>query len=225
MHLSSELYLIEPQDIVALPGNDKFFDGRKLKDDIVVIIGNSAKGERDALLKGRDIAENAAASGKKHVKVRFAFKSNMPLLLRPLSIVKQIRKRYYYTGSNVYHTTATAIREMGIERAIRTIENSYEIRNPKWRIPEEERKNKYIVLSEKMRREGFSDEYPLGIMLCRSFGVVDTLHQGHHRISICLENNINRVAVRFMASARAPFFIAPVMTALYSVKALFKRHK
>lgn len=225
MYLSSELYLIEPQDITALPDSTAPFAQEKLKDEIVVLIGNSSKGETDKLVKGRERIASAIAKGEEHIEVRFAFKPNMPLLLRPFCVIKQIRKRYHYTSSNIYHTTASRLRAMGIERAVRTIDNAYQFSNPKWRRTEQERKNRYMELAESMTANGYSDEQPMGIMLCRSFGVLDSLDQGHHRMAICLDCGIERVAFELFAAAKAPLPLALLMVPLARLKKLTSRLK
>ena len=41
-------------------------------------------------------------------------------------------------------------------------------------------------------------------MLCRRTGIKDCVDDGHHRIGICVEHNIDRIAVRFRAAGALP---------------------
>ncbi|OXU15007.1 hypothetical protein [Sedimentisphaera salicampi] len=206
---SSETYKLAPEDLASLPAHS---DADKLairfSEEVAVLIGNAQKGESDYLIKGKAKAEQALSHGIEYVDARIGFQNNMPPFLRFLSMFKFARQKFKYSSSGIYHISAGEIRRMGIERGIRNRENAYGIRNPKWRIPESQREGKYKELSREIRENGYKDEYPISIMVCRSFGVLDTLDQGHHRISICLEQGVDRMAVEFRAVSKPPLLFA-----------------
>ncbi|AQQ09296.1 hypothetical protein L21SP3_01099 [Sedimentisphaera cyanobacteriorum] len=206
---SSETYKLDPKDLASLPVHPDAdrLEGR-FSEDFAVLIGNAQKGEADFLVKGKAKAFKAAENGIEYVPARIAFKNNMPRFLSILSMFKFARKKFKYSSAGIYHISAKEIRMMGIERGIRTKENAYGIRNPKWRIPESKRAGKYEELSKQIREQGYKDEHPISIMVCRSFGVLDTLDQGHHRISICLEQGVDRIAVEFRAVSKPPLVFA-----------------
>ena len=60
-------------------------------------------------------------------------------------------------------------------------------------------------LLESLKRDGYRDDKPIVVMLCRTGGLVDSLRQGHHRVSACLACGIDRMAVEFAAAGVAPW--------------------
>lgn len=160
-------------------------------DPIVLAIRGRAD---DLLLRGRELVE-AAATGT--LAVRIAFLPTIPKWNLPALFLRVIRQKYLYMSSGTYHMTAEAIRRMGLERAIRSVDH------PQPR-PGEDRPAQMRALMESLRRDGYDDAQPICIWLCRSFGCMDSLRQGHHRVSACLASGVSRVAVRFMAAGALP---------------------
>lgn len=210
--LSSETYAIDPADLDRLPdGSENVKTLDRNKDGIVIRIGNSDNQEEDVLLKGRTLVRQAIEQGVEFKSVRIAFRSRIPQLLSFLSAFKPIRKKYKYHSAEIYHMNPHEIRRMKIERAIRNKDNAYGFRNPKWRPEEHERLPKYQKLVDSISLNGYDDSQPISIMVCRSFGLLDSLNDGHHRISAALDAKANRIAVSFTAVSKPPFWIALIL--------------
>jgi hypothetical protein len=166
------------------------------EDDILLYIRPDGP---DALLRGRaaiDAALRADASAV--VQVRVVFKPSVAKWNLAATVVRVLRNRYRYHGSRVYHISAKAVREMKIERALRTVENP-QLRGGRDRTASMAR------LLESLRRDGYRDDKPIVVMLCRTGGLADSLRQGHHRVSACLECGVDRMAVEFAAAGVAPW--------------------
>ncbi len=226
---SSELYKLDTKDVAALPNGD-----RKLaagcKDSIVILIGNNTdyknRGEsKDVLLKGRKKLNWALKNKYKYVKVRIAFepKNNRFDLISPIIRVLRYRLRTY--SSNIYHMSPQDIRNMKIERNIRTKENAYVFSNPKYQMNTDERKKSFMRLLNSIKRRGFDDNHPLDIMLCRNMGVKDTLNQGHHRMAAAMEANVKRVSVMFSSAGAMPEFLRPLFLKIAKINMFFKHEE
>ena len=218
LFLSSEVYAIESLDLMNLSESSEGEIVVSGKDSVVILIGNSAKGESDLLLKGRTLIEQSIATGVKYVSARIAFRSAIPEVFSFLSAFKQIRKKYKYHSKGVYHMSAREIRRMRIERAIRSGANAYGFRNKKWRPEESDRLPKYQRLIKSIAENGYDDNEPISIMLCRSFGVLDSLDQGHHRVSAALDAKVDRIAVCFSAVSKPPFLFAKLLLIFAKMK-------
>ena len=195
---SSHVYPLEAADFARVPD----YDGPEIpaaalpKDDILLYIRPDGP---DALLRGRaaiDAALRADASAV--VQVRVVFKPSVAKWNLAATVVRVLRNRYRYHGSRVYHISAKAVREMKIERALRTVENP-QLRGGRDRTASMAR------LLESLRRDGYRDDKPIVVMLCRTGGLADSLRQGHHRVSACLECGVDRMAVEFAAAGVAPW--------------------
>ena len=201
---SSEIYDIEPQDLVSLDDTPEDLTSAITSDEpVTVLIGNQKLGTRDTLVRGRNLVEKALAANQNHIPVRFCFISVIPRWhIIPL-FLKKFRYQYKYFNSNIYHLSAGRLRELGLERGRRTAANAYAITNKRWVIPEEERLKKYQALVDSLKN-GFSDDYPISIMLCRTCGAKDSIDNGHHRMGICIEMGIDRICTNFIAAGTAP---------------------
>jgi len=213
--LSSELYKIETADIACLeddPASDKF----RLKDKVVVLIGDSEKGCKDTLLTGRPLIEKALKEGLTHIPVRFAFVSKMKKYDFISPFVKALRAHYKIYSSNIYHMDPQEIRRIKIERNIRTKENAYVFSNPLFYYTEQERKKQYRELYNSMKK-GYDDNFPLDVMLLRMMGIKDTVNQGHHRMGIAIECKLPRVAIQFSAAGQAPRLLQPLLRIIANI--------
>ena len=210
---ASEIYEIDPRDITVLPDCAPELSARiKHPEPVTVLLGNRDQNRPDALVCGREQAERALNDEISYIPVRFCFVSNIPAWnLIPL-FIKKFRYKYKYFNTNIYHLSAKKLRQQGLERGIRTAENAYAITNKRWAIPEEERRKKYQNLVDSMKN-GFDDNYPLSIMLCRRAGLKDSLDNGHHRMGICLDLGIDRICVNFIAAGKAP----DILTSIYKI--------
>lgn len=217
---SSETYELDPQDLLIL--RDSSAEEQKslsVNNDVVVLIGNKNLGTSDTLARGRDIVKKAVNNGQEYIPVRIAFIRGISAWnILPL-FIKKLRYKHKYFNTNIYHLSANKLRDMGIERGIRTAENAYAITNKRWVIPEEERIKKYHDLVKSLEY-GFSDEYPVSIMLCRRCGYLDSLDNGHHRMGICIEQNIDRICTNFIAAGSLPLIVQNI---LLKIRRLFKR--
>lgn len=223
---SSELYQIDPNDLIILDDlEDNIKNQIKSKDNVILFIGNENTGEVDKLALGREVIKKAIDNKEEFIKVRVAFKIRTPRFDFLSTLMKRRREKYRGYSTNIYHTSPLIIREMNIERNIRTAENAYNISNPKWYLPPQEREIKYNKLYNSMKKYGFNDKYPIDIMLNRSFGVQDTLQQGHHRMCIALDLKIERISIRFGAAGQNKNILSPLFRILAKKKLKAKLNK
>ena len=191
---SSFVYPLEAADLASLPD---FAGGSILPSDLPddpVILLVRPDGP-DALLRGRASVEEAlAARGPRAVvPVRVVFVPAVPKWNIPATVIRVLRNRYRYEGTGVYHISARAVRAMGLERAIRTTDNPQKRKD-------DDRTASMRRLLESIRTRGFDDLHPINVQLCRTWGSRDSLRQGHHRVSACLECGVDRIAVHFSAA-------------------------
>lgn len=224
---SSEIYNLDPRDALVLRDAPQEIPCHT-KDEIVILIGNTDlwdrnKGTTDTLLKGRDILERAVAANKAFVPVRIAFISRIKKYDFISPIIRILRYKYKGYSSNYYHMDPHEIRKMKIERNIRTRENAYKFSNPKYKMKHEVRNNTFEALVDSMKQNGFDERYPIDIMLCRNFGVQDTLNQGHHRMAAALECGLDKISVRFCAAGQAPKFLQPLFRVLARLNLVIKK--
>ena len=192
---SSHVYPLEAADFAKVPD----YDGGDIPvaalpgDDVVLLVRPDGP---DALLRGRAKAEEAAARGET-VQVRVVFRPSIAKWNLPATIVRALRGKYRYHGTGVYHIAPQAIRAMGLERAVRTLDNPQQRKN-------KDRAASMKRLAASLRERGYDDARPISVHLCRIFGLRDSLRQGHHRISACLECGIERMAMGFCAAGALP---------------------
>lgn len=214
---SSELYPLDPKDLINLPDTKEqlpksFLD--KINGEVVILIGDHRVASKDTLIQGREIAERAIKDSKDFIPVRIAFEIHTPRFDFFSTLMKRRREKYRGYCSEVYHISPKAIRDMNLERNIRTPENAYDNTKKKWYLAPEEREQKFKKLCKEIEEKGYSDKYPIEIMLRRSFGVLDTLQQGHHRMAICIELGIEKIAVRFGAAGQTKGIFAKLLMPL-----------
>ena len=194
---SSHVYPLEAADFTKVPDYDgpAIPDEALPSDDIVLYIRPDGP---DALLRGREaIGEAFRADASAVVPVRIVFKPSVAKWNLAATIVRVLRNRYRYEGTGVYHISANAVRAMGLERAIRTTDNPQLRKN-------KDRQASMRRLKESLRTRGYDDARPINVMLCRTGGRADSLRQGHHRVSACLECGVARMAVHFSAAGALP---------------------
>lgn len=195
---SSEVYNIEAADISKLAD----FKGKKkirTKNQITVLIDKDG----DKLISGRQTVEDAIKAGKTHVPVRFIFNLQYPIWKLHITFIKKFRYSSIMPSSEIYHIIPQEIRDMGLERAFRNADNAFQIKEA-WYGTATESDNLFEKLKNNLIENGYDDTYPMDIQLCRSFGVQDTLNQGHHRLSLLVEHQIPRASVRFSAAGYTP---------------------
>lgn len=216
---SSETYDLDPRDLADLPDAEKV--SVKFDASVVVLLGDERKGISDALLKGRSAVEAAAAQNIPFVPVQIVFRRRTARFDVLSPFCKVFRRRFISYGTQIYHINPREIRQKRLERNIRTVENAFNWKKFHW-TPEQRRK-RLNDLRASVAENGFDDRYPLAICLCRSFGIKDTLHEGHHRMLVCLSLGVARVAVKFCAASHAPRFLTPLLKPLCAAVQFFKK--
>ena len=195
MHLgwSSCVYPLEADDVAAAPDYDgEPIPAADLPDDPVLLL--LRRDRPDCLLRGRDVVARAAGGT---VGVRVVFVPTVAKWNLAATLVRVLRNRHRFHGTGVYHIAASAVRALGLERAIRTLDN------PQLR-GKVDRHAKMRKLEESLRTRGYDDARPINVMLCRTGGKYDSLRQGHHRVSACLALGVERMAVEFSAAGALP---------------------
>lgn len=194
---SSHVYPLEAADIAALSDyvGDAIPSEALPQDEIIVFIRPDGP---DVLLRGRDEVEAARTMDpRRTVPVRIVFKPSVAKWNLLATLVRVFRNRHRYHGTGIYHVSAGAIRRMGLERTIRSVDNPQLRKNV-------DRKAYMIALLESLRSNGYDETRPMNIMLCRTGGARDSLRQGHHRVSACLTVGVDRVVVSFSAAGALP---------------------
>lgn len=168
-------------------------------DDVILYIRPSGP---DALLRGRaKIGEALRSDASAVVPVRVVFKPSVAKWNLAATLVRVLRNRYRFHGTGRYHIAAAAVRALGIERTIRTLEN------PQKR-GKTDRRAKMRELEESLCAHGYDDSRPINVMLCRTGGRMDSLRQGHHRVSACLACGVPKMCVEFSAAGALPRCLA-----------------
>ncbi|MBR1921576.1 MAG: hypothetical protein IJ829_06195 [Kiritimatiellae bacterium] len=190
---SSRTYPLDAADIVRVPDYDgPALGARDLPaDEVVLLIRPDGP---DALLRGRSAAERARGGT---VDVRVVFVPSIAKWNLPFTLARFLRNRRRYEGTGVYHIATEAVRQMGLERAVRTLDSPQERDGV-------DRRAKMGKLERSLRARGYDDSRPINVMLCRSRGCEDSLRQGHHRISACLACGIPRMTIHFSAAGALP---------------------
>ena len=195
---SSYVYPLEAADFAKMPD----YDGPAIPDETLpsdgIVLYIRPDGP-DALLRGREaIGDALRADASAVVPVRIVFKPSVSKWNLAATLVRVLRNRYRYHGTHVYHISAQAVRNMKLERMIRTVDNPH-VRAGK------DRTRSMARLLESLKRDGYRDDKPIVVMLCRTGGLVDSLRQGHHRVSACLACGVDRMAMEFAAAGVAPW--------------------
>lgn len=205
MHLgrSSRTYPLDATDLAALPDcaaaerpREKDLPG----DETILFI---RKGRPDVLLRGREAVSRAAREGAP-VDVRIVFKPTIAKWNLLFTLVRALRSGRRFSSSGTYHIATSAVRQMGLERAVRTLDA------PQRRDGKDG--ERMARLEKSLREDGYDDSKPIKIMLCRSRGCEDSLRQGHHRISACLACGVPKMAVKFSAAGALPRFLAKLFS-------------
>jgi len=194
---SSHVYPLDAADFARTPD----YEGPPIPDEALpadaVILYVRPDGP-DALLRGRTaICEALRSDASAVVPVRVVFKPSVAKWNLAATVVRVLRNRYRYHGTGRYHIAAAAVRAMGLERTIRTLEN------PQKR-GKADRLAKMRKLEASLRTRGYDDACPINVMLCRTGGRIDSLRQGHHRVSACLACGVPKMCVEFSAAGALP---------------------
>jgi hypothetical protein len=106
------------------------------------------------------------------------------------------------SSSNVYHISPTYLRNLRMERRGRGgigrhRDNAYDGKEETKHLTKEQKEERYDTLYESIKVNGFNEEFPILIMLRRENNV-DMIFEGHHRLNIAIELELETVPVRFI---------------------------
>ena len=106
------------------------------------------------------------------------------------------------SSSKVYHISPIYLRNLGIEMSggrgrRRTRDNAYDGKEEVQGWTKEQKEERYDILYESIKVDGFNEEFPILIMLRREGGE-DQIFEGHHRLNISIELGLETVPVRFI---------------------------
>lgn len=187
---SSNVYPLEATDLVALPDYaGELIPGEALpKDAVILFIRPDGP---DALLRGREIL--AAQNPHAAVPTRIVFRPTIAKWNLLATLFRVLRNKYRFKGTGIYHVSAQAIRDLKVERAIRTLDNVGD-----------GHEGKMDKLYTSLKEHGYRESRPINVQICRMGGRTDSLRQGHHRISACLACGVDRITVHFSAAGAWP---------------------
>ena len=194
---SSHVYPLDAVDVARLPDYEgpAIPDAALPSDAIIVYIRPDGP---DVLLRGRGAIEDALRADQSGAApVRIVFKPRIPKWNIAATMVRVLRNPYRYYGTGRYHIAAAAVRAMGLERAIRTLDNPQK-RGKSDRLAQMDK------LEKSLKENGYDDSNPIKILLCRTGGRLDSLRQGHHRVSACLACGVQKMSVIFSAAGALP---------------------
>ena len=187
---SSHVYPLEAADLVALPDyvGDPIPEAALPTDAVILFIRPDGP---DALLRGREVL--AAQDPHAAVSTRVVFKPSVAKWNLFATLFRVLRNKYRFKGTGIYHVSAQAIRDLKVERAIRTLDNVGD-----------GHEGKMDKLYTSLKEHGYRESRPINVQICRMGGRTDSLRQGHHRISACLACGVDRITVHFSAAGAWP---------------------
>lgn len=197
---SSKRYLLNVDDVAALKKSPQYRDNSSR---VVILLANSETPE-DTLLAGAEILEKCQHDKQDYVKVRIAYYTFNPIIGFLLHLIKPIKRKTVVIGSHIYRTKLSWLLKKKLARGIRNRENAYALKNKKWYIPEQERQKRFDELYNSLKK-GYNMSYPMFVGLNRHWGYKDQLLQGHHRLGICKELNIEDVSISFWTYPQSVF--------------------
>lgn len=187
---SSYVYPLEAADLVSLPDyvGEPIPEEALPKDAVILFIRPDGP---DALLRGREIL--AAQNPHAAVPTRIVFRPTIAKWNLLATLFRVLRNKYRFKGTGIYHVSAQAIRDLKVERAIRTLDNVGD-----------GHEGKMDKLYTSLKEHGYRESRPINVQICRMGGRTDSLRQGHHRISACLACGVDRITVHFSAAGAWP---------------------
>ncbi len=196
---SSIRYLLSTDDLSLLKKNENYYESS----EVVIMLSNNQK-QKDTLLSGEKIITECKNKNTQYTLCKIAYYSYNPILSFFIHLVKPLKRKSVTKGYGIYKTKLSWILEQNLTRGIRNRHNAYQLKNKRWYVPEEERLNKYNQLVSSLK-DGYKFEFPLLIGLNRHMGIKDQLLQGHHRIGVCQELNIEDISISFWAFPQSVF--------------------
>ncbi len=203
---ASETYLIKKTEIQALPTVKNITEFKlpaKLHhmQEIIVLLDEK---QGDALLYGAEYLDSSSAD---FVPVRFTYASYPPLAAFFIHIAKYIKRRFYVKYPSIYTVKLSSLLDNHVIRGERNEQNAYQWTNKRWQMSREEAHKRYQELYDSIKANGYDATSPMLIALNRKFGIKDQMVQGHHRIGICRNLDIQEVTISFWAIPRSFSFM------------------
>ncbi|MBR5599104.1 MAG: ParB N-terminal domain-containing protein [Alphaproteobacteria bacterium] len=191
--LSSDIYHIKAVSLKKLEIKDNIYKkNSKLSGfDAVIFIDN----DKVFLVDGKDIVKNS--KDEDFIVTRIMYKSFNPLIGFFITLIKPIKRKYYVRNNMSFRVRFDKLLDANLTRGERNKENAYQWTNKRWQISQEEAKKRYEDLYNSIKNNGYDENSPMIVTLNRKFGVKDQILQGHHRIGICKELNVDEVNICF----------------------------
>ena len=187
---SSEFYYIKDEDlqkVSVIPFNrDLPFSA-----DIAVLLINTDGTVNCINLPDLTQTDNG------YVKTKIVYYSYPAFISLLLTLVKPIKRHFYIRSSDIFRVRLKDIIKADLPRGERNESNAYQLNNKRWHIEREEAQKRYEKLKNSIKKKGYDYNHPMFVMLNRKLGVKDQLLQGHHRIGICKELNVEEVSISF----------------------------
>lgn len=195
-------YPLHVEDVLLLPQ----MDGARehLCPYPAILLGDSERNIPDMRLCSPDVIHEAVGSDS-YIETHIYYQPSYSVWNLPLLFFRKARKARRRIGSNVYRIDPNILRESGLERGVRTRENAYAFTGKQFAVPEEKRAKRFKRLEKSLVTQGWDAERPVSVMLCRSYGVRDTMADGHHRLSLVLKHQITPITLRFVYASQLPF--------------------
>jgi len=193
--LSSEIYFIKAVDLKKLPVDE---NNSVFQADAQCLYIKLNHDGHVTLCQNEKLLEDAGDND--FIKTRIVYDSYPALVCFFLTLIKPLKRRFYLRSTQGFSIKLKDILDMGLPRGERNAENAYQFKNKRFYLPPEQAKADYQKLYDSIKKNGYDKSQPLYVMLNRKFGVRDQLLQGHHRIGICKELNIDEVSIAFWAA-------------------------
>jgi len=192
LSFSSEQYPLALKDVANLPDSTLPFESQN---EVIILLGGNRLVQEDCLLAGRSKIQKALKNGEKVIPTRVAFP--VPAHIGALfALIKKVRYRWKTNGTGIYHIDPNFLRNSGLERFRRNAENAYQFSSRRWKMKPTQQHDRYNKLVENISH-GYDDSCPMRVMLCRKGGKKDSLDDGHHRLSICIDQHVPFITTRF----------------------------
>ena len=102
---ASEIYPLKIKDVLNLADSQNNDSSALPAEKVVILLGNADANQPDTLLCGRERLNRLQTEGQTHADVCLAYHTLPPLAGFFANMIKPIKRRYYATSANTYHTS------------------------------------------------------------------------------------------------------------------------
>lgn len=195
--LSSKSYSLHVEDLLLLEKATVYDESRR---DVIILLGDVTRNVKDTLLSGASTLTHVLHRGDCFVDVKVAYEGFCPLKALALQFIKKMKKKSFQMGSHAYRIKLSSLLACKVHKKIVTRENAYTLASLRRQgCSKLDSEQMYHSLLESMRINGYDYAQPLSIGLNQKNGRNDRLSDGHHRLGICLELDVDQVSVKFKA--------------------------